>query len=225
MFGSTMICDCGWSSSKKPNKILENYQKRTAISLFMFALIFVGSLIFISTWGQHSLSVVSIKAKQTLGLATQYDMTHYAQICLDRKFYDLAETALLSAYEHGADKETLAELGILQAKQRKDYEAMQTLGQYFKEGGTELEAQYEYAKTLDRNGHIDLARQYYLVVLEAKPDTVQTTVAQHYVKMLLRSNRLRDARQLIASYRRKGSNTGLFLEQEWQEIRQRMAAN
>jgi hypothetical protein len=171
------------------------------------------------TWDQYFFEIIPLKAKLTIGGMTPDNYARLADICKIRKNLDCVETALAGlATSDASHIEALATLGGVQANRHEFKQAANTFAIYFKNGGQSPDAAYDYARSLAEIGLIDQAAQYYQAVLKAKPDTMQITVTQDYVKMLVAHGRLADAKSLIQGIRAKGGNASMFMEDEMQKI-------
>jgi tetratricopeptide (TPR) repeat protein len=97
-------------------------------------------------------------------------------------------------------------------------EAVNTYRTFFSKGGVDLEASYNFARALGQVGMVDEASKYFDYVLGAKPDVVQVTVVQNYVKLLMEANRLDQAQKLIEGVRKQSETSAYFMEDEFKKI-------
>ena len=111
--------------------------------------------------------------------------------------------------------------------QRAKYnEAAQSYYKFFKSGGQDLESSYNYAKTLSQLGQVDEAIKYFDQVLGAKPDVLQVTVIQNYVKLLVENKRFVQAKVLIEHVRKDGGEAaGSFMDAEYKRIQELTTAS
>src|SRR5258708_6303207 len=79
-----VVCDhCGFSSPAKKNGVTNEIEKRTVVVYSMFLALFLASFIQLTNWDNHSLDIIPLKVKETLGMVNASDMNQIAQICLD----------------------------------------------------------------------------------------------------------------------------------------------
>lgn len=222
--GESVVCTCGWTNSTRAKKELAKQTDRTVMTISLFATLLVASFIQVVNWDKYSLSIIPLKAKQALGMASVGDYSEIAQICMERKKYDCAEKAYFGAFERNPQDLThLEKLGDLQVKQDLMLSAAQTYETYFKSGGGDLMAKFNYAKALAATKDYKKADQYFRDVLKAKPETMQITVTRHYIEMLVSTNELQKAKNVIDHFRKQGSNTSLFMKKEYDEINQKLS--
>jgi tetratricopeptide (TPR) repeat protein len=139
-----------------------------------------------------------------------------ASICMERKKYDCVEQQYARLGQQ--NPQLMLRLGKFQMSRAHYNEAVNTYRTFFSKGGIDLEASYNFAKALGQVGQIDEAAKYYDYVLGAKPDVLQVTVIQNYVKLLMEANRLDKARTLIEQVRHKSDTSAYFMETEFKKI-------
>lgn len=217
---SPLICPiCGYSHSPtnmRVNDLLERRFIKTAIGV---ALALIVAFVQTATWDKYALEIIPLKLKQFTGLANQDDLQQIAKICLERKRHDCVETAYVSLAQSG-ENEFFAELGKYQARLGKLADAKTSFAQYFNHGGLDLEASYQFAKVLGQSGQVDQSASYFDHVLKSKPDTLQVTVTQNYVRMLLNNGRKDQALKIIQSIRKTSPSASLFMEEEFRQLKQ-----
>jgi tetratricopeptide (TPR) repeat protein len=215
---SPVICNnCGYIPSTLPVSVKAETEKRVIAIFAPICALVLFSYIQLMTWDSHSIEILPLAAKQTLGISSVADNDRYAEICMDLKKWDCVE--INYAKVAAADPTKLPRLGNFQMKRAKYNEAAQSYFAFFKSGGNDLEASYNYAKALAQLGQVDEATKYFEQVLAARPDVLQVTVVQNYVKLLLDHQRYEEARKLIADIRSRGPETGSFMEAEYQKIK------
>jgi tetratricopeptide (TPR) repeat protein len=222
--GESVICRCGWSNSTKAKKEVAKQTDRTILAIAVFAAFIVASFIQVVNWDKYFFSIIPLKSKQMLSLASTTDFVRIAEICMERKKFDCAEQAYFGAYEaNPKDLTHLEKLGDLQVRQELMLSATKTYDTYFASGGANIDAKYNYAKALAATNNTEKAEQYFREVLMAKPDTLQITVTRHYIEMLVKNNDLQKAKRVIEHFRKQGFNTSLFMKKEYEEIQQKLS--
>src|ERR1700683_5204878 len=129
-------------------------------------------------------------------------MAHYTSICLDRKYYDCVEEDYAAIAKIAHNPTNLLRLANFQMSRFEHKEAAQTYKAFFDGGGDDLDARYNYARVLGENGEIDQASKYFEEVLKSKPEILQITVIQNYVRLLMKANRKTRAMQLVSFVRK-----------------------
>ncbi len=213
-----VICNhCGFTSSN--DEIMQGKIERRSIVWFSAISVFViAAHIQLSNWDKHSLSIIPLGVKSTLGMMSQADHEHKAEICIDLKKWDCVETSYVSIAK--ADSTQWQRAADFQMKRAKYAEAAQSYYQFFQNGGESLEASYSYAKALAQLGQVDEATQYFDQVLASKPDVLQVTVVQSYVKLLMDHQRYDQAKVLIDKVRAQSGVTGeQFMDEELNQIK------
>ena len=223
-FNDSVICECGWTSSGKAAKESAKQIDRTCIYIAVFAALLIGSFIQAVNWDKYFLTIIPLKVQQLTGTATADQLNQIAEICMERKKYSCSETAHFQAWKKEPKNLIhLEKLGDLQVKQNVMLSAVKTYDTYFENRGDNLDAKYNYAKALAATNDTKKAEKYFKMVLKAKPDVLQITVTRHYINMLVKNEQLRKAKQVIEHFRRKGTNTGLFMDKEYKEIKSKMS--
>jgi predicted Zn-dependent protease len=158
-------------------------------------------------------------------MASEADLSHIADICIDLKKPSCAIDALTQAsQQQTVSQKSLFRLGKIFWQTQQATKAIAPLSAYFKRGGKELEAAFIFAQALSQTKNFEKSDEYFRFILNSKPNTLQITVTQAYVQMLKDSNQLGRALSLIKEFRKKGENTGLFMNRELKEIQQMMAS-
>jgi tetratricopeptide (TPR) repeat protein len=202
---------------------IEGGERRT-ITIFAGVLAFLClSFMLVMNWDIHSLAVIPLKIKETVGASNPADIERMGEICMDLKKWDCVESNYSQAAAH--DPQQLTRLGQFQMKRAKWQAAAQTYYRFFQSGGQDLDASYNYAKALSQLGEVDEAVKYFDMVLAAKPDVRQVTVVQNYVKLLMDHQRYDQARALIQGIRKQGPDSSLFMETEYKKIQDMATAS
>lgn len=213
-----VICDhCGYTGAPGPALVRKAAEKQTLIIYVSFVTIAVACFMQIMSWDSHWLDSIPVRMKGTIGLGSAADVERMAEICMDLKKWDCVESEYHKA--GSIDSTKLSRLGHFQMKRAKYHDAAQSYYSFFSKGGSDLEASYNYAKALAQLGQADEATKYFEQVLAARPDVLQVTVVQNYVKLLIDHGRNDQALRLINDIRGKGPETGSFMESEYQKIK------
>ena len=214
---------CGFVSNNHDKKLDQHLESRFVKVAFLTAIGLILGFLQTASWDKYALEIIPLKIKQFTGMASNDNMVRIAQICSKRLKHDCVETAYASL-AHRGQNDYFAELGKYQVRRGNKNAALQSLGQYFKQGGSDLDATYQYAKVLGDAGKADEATTYFDSIIKAKPETLQITVVQNYVKMLVNNNRRVEALKLIRDTRKSSSSASMFMEEEFKQLEQQVAA-
>ena len=214
---SPIICNnCGYTGSGKRQAVKQEVEKNTIILFSTFCAIALGSFFQLANWDSHSLEVIPLKLKATFGMSSNADNERMGEMCLELKKYDCVEASYKKVA--AVDQTKLPRLGQFEMKRAEYNEAAQTFYGFFQKGGADLEASYSYARALAQLGQIDDATKYFEQVLAARPDVLQVTVVQNYVRVLMEHKRFDQAKKLILNIRGKGPESAAFMEAEFKKI-------
>lgn len=218
------ICNhCGFSGSDKVEKHSVAGERNVIKVFSTLAILFVASYIQLANWDNHSLDIIPLKIKEATGTLSTADNEQYAQICMELKKWDCVETEYSLVAKQ--DPNQILRLANFQMKRAKYNEAAQTFYSFFQNGGNDLEASYSYAKALAQLGQVDEATKYFDQVLAARPDVLQVTVVQNYVKLLMDHQRYDQAKKLIVDIRKLGPTADMFMETEFKHIKEMTTAS
>lgn len=213
-----LICNhCGYTHSQTNSIAKGQTEKQTIVIFTSVVIVTVLAFVQLLNWDKYALEMIPLKIKSTIGMTSVSDSNRSAEICMELKKWDCVE----SNYKTVAivDPSQLSRLGHFLMKRGKFSDAAQSYYAHFKNGGNDLESSYNYAKALAQLGQVDDATKYFEQVLAARPDVLQVTVIQNYVKLLMDHQRYDQARRLIQDIRGKSPESGLFMESEYKKIK------
>jgi tetratricopeptide (TPR) repeat protein len=215
-----IVCDsCGYVATAAEREADHHLENRLVMATCIFSIGVVMFFTHIMTWGSYAFEVPMLQALRFTGMASTASLERMNAICMNLGKYDCVEDTYLQLAR--TDYSYLERLGIIQVRRSEFKQAAETFRNYLAKGGKSVEAQYQYARALSETGQIDEAAKYYEYVLAARPDVVQTTVIQNYVKMLMNKNRLTEARKVIQAIRTRGVVAAEFMDKEFKEIETR----
>ncbi|MEO0335909.1 MAG: hypothetical protein AAF202_05935 [Pseudomonadota bacterium] len=227
-FDGIIICECGWTSSVKNQAANTKMNDRVCIAIAVFAALLVAAFVQVVNWDTHAFDIIPLKAKQISSTASGDDLNAIVEICMERKKINCAEEALMDLYNlDKTNGEALARLGDLQTQASRHEDAVKTYDLFFGVDGTKptLDDKFNYAKSLAATNQTEKAEKYFKQILKSKPGVLQITVTRHYIKMLVANEKYKKAKDTLDYFRRQGSNTKLFMEQEYLEIKKKLARN
>ena len=212
-----VVCNhCGCTVSNSETLLDAEGEKKTIIAFGAILIFILASFIQLMNWDNYSLEIIPLKLKETLGMRSPADLERTAEICFELKKWDCVESNYSARAQ--TDSTQLPRLGAFQMKRAKYNEAAQTFYSFFQKGGSSLEASYNYAKSLAQLGQVDEAIKYFDQVLAAKPDVLQVTVVQNYVKLLMEHRRFEQAKKLITDIRKTSPESASFMDTEFKKI-------
>lgn len=201
----TVCNNCGHVNSQSSLKQKKEMSKGYA--LLMLSVTAIITLVFIQMahWRQHSLTMIPLQIKSVLSVMTSVDYEKQAEICFDLHHYECAADALkVVAFNDPNNLDKLEKYAKSLVMSENYEQASQVYKQYFNKGGESLDAAYDYAKVLVRQGLVGVASKYFNMVIDAKPDVFQVTVAKNYVKALIESENISSLKSLLRRYKAQG---------------------
>lgn len=217
------VCNtCGHVVSDSENRARRQNELRSLRWVVGMAAFILLVFIQVSSWGARSIEVLPLQISEWLGMTSAEGSERMAAICLETKKYDCVEKHY--AVVAVRDPNQLARLGKFQFNRQKYTEASQSLQSYFIRGGTpdNIEVRYVLARAMGETGRVDEASVHYNAILAAKPDVLQVTVAQNYVKLLVQNGRLEQALKVIDSIRSRGDSVAQFMDGEYRDISRKL---
>lgn len=214
---SPVVCDtCGFVITSSVEEQQDHMDKRFTRLAFGLAFVMVAGFMQLSIWDTHAIEVIPLQVKELLGTSSNQDIEQFADICMDRKKLDCVEKEYTRLGDR--DPSQLLRLGKFQMQRAHYTEAVNTYRTFFSKGGIDLEGSYQFARALGQVGMVDEAAKYYDYVLGAKPDVLQVTVIQNYVRLLMDAQRFDKAKQLIQDVRSKSAASAYFMDDEFKKI-------
>jgi tetratricopeptide (TPR) repeat protein len=202
---------CGHVLSNNQSDYDSKTAKNVMVYLLFFAIVVVTVFFQVRNWDRHAISVIPLQIKAAIGALNVQDLEERAAMCLERRYYDCTEEDYTGVANATRDPKMILRLGKFQISREKYADAARTFQAYFQVGGNDMSAQISYAKALGQIGNIDEASNWYERILAAKPDVVQVTVIQNYVKLLLAANKTERAKELVA-FVQENANSGFMSE-------------
>lgn len=212
-----VVCNhCGMTISNNEAKLAESIERSTLKFMGLFTVLVLTGAFLLTNWDTHSLEIIPLKVKEIAGATSPSDWEQLASICLDLKKYDCVE----EQYKKAAlvDAKSYIRLGRFQLQRSEPQAASSSFAAYFQNGGTDIDAAYEYAKLLGEAGQVDQAAKYFEQVLAAKTDVLQVSVIYAYVKTLVKGGKYAEAKALIENVRKQAPTGEQFMADEMKQI-------
>ena len=217
-----VVCqECG-STVTDSQKVEE---KKQYWSFFWTLAVICGVILilffYMRNWQGQAGEVLPIQLKSLIGLAEVDDFERLQSVCEDLQkvdcIADLTHKIQLKQPGHLMSLERLGHIKYL----TKDYDgAVDAYRTYFVHGGRGSDALYEYAVSLENEDNLEKARSIYEIALRQKPDTLQITVYEKYVKLLVRTGDLAKAIETIEYVQSKATRSTDFMDAELKRLKQ-----
>ena len=219
-FGNTAICECGWTKDLSSEAKKYEYNLNvTSVILVTVATFISLSFIHIVNWDNHFIAIIPLKTKQILGVADISQLKQIETICMERKKWNCVIDTYNNIYEQDPNQiESLHKLGRIYVSLDNNEAAVTTYQKYFEQGGADIDAHYEYAKSLGQVGKIKESTLQYQIILNSQSNTLQTTVTKSYVGMLMTHRMWLQAKEVIEDYRKRSRSGKFFMEPEMKKI-------
>lgn len=223
---AVIICNhCGYTAEGPAHRFDYKTDKKSIQLIAAISALLIVALVHSGNWGGAATQIIPLKLKAWTGFADESDYRAIADICIARIKQDCVEKALAQVMDLNPTAiEVKAELASFLMRSGREAQAESYFADYFKSGGMSAESAYEFAKLLEKQNRIDEASKYYDIALVNKPDSLQVTIVQSYVKMLMSVGRLLEARTVIDSVRNQGESAKAFMTKEYDEITSSMMA-
>lgn len=212
-----IVCDhCGDTTPNTSDVVQERIETNVIVTMVGLGALIIAGYIQLMNWDRYSLSIIPLSLKEIAGSTSPSDWEAKAAMCLELKKYDCVETQYAKAAQFAPIE--YARLGKFQMQRENFAAAAKSFNSYFNNGGDDLEVAYQHAKALGQTEQVDEAVKYFEKVLGARPDILQVTVVNNYVKLLMNHQRYAEAKTLIENVRKQGDSAGSFMEAEMQQI-------
>lgn len=201
---------------KSRSKNLTDEEKKTMCALAGFGLMMSFLMILFVGYGSNGLPVLWLSIKSVFSMADDSEHRRLIELCKEVNQLDCAA----KAHEKLAQNDFLANAsaGHFFLLKRDYTKALAHYERYFTAHPKDLNAAFDYARLLSWDGRRMEADKYYLMVINAKPNMLQHTVAESYVRHLLKYNDAETAKKFLRKWRSKGENASYFLESEWRSL-------
>lgn len=216
-----IVCNhCGFSPDDRVVEKQQKHEKQFVTGLIVASLLIVASYIHVVEWDQHFFTIIPLKMRQMIGSASGEDLRKIVQICEVRLRHACVQQALAElARKEPTNADVMYDLGEIQRKTGQDASAVASYREHFTRGGNRPEAAYQLARIMEFNGKYQEAQDYYSRALMAKPETLQVTVVQNYVDMLIKLGKKDEAKSIIEDVRTKqGPTANYFMAKEYDSI-------
>ena len=189
----------------------KNITKGIAIAGFAI----MSAIIYFGNWGSYSISIVPLKARQWTGQLNEQSFDRLKNICMDLKKYNCVEKAHSSFFNSSDNLEVLEQLGEFQYRRKRINHASKSYNKYFTKKGRSVKAAYNYARILEKQGHVDSALSYYKYALSVKPNVVQITVMRSYIDLLMKSGQKSKAKAVLLKFKPILKRSNSLVQQEY----------
>ena len=212
--GHTLFCKCGWHKSLNKKQQMA-IQKHITKGILIAGFGLMSSIMYVGNWGSHSLSIIPLKARQWTGQLNTNSFNKLKNICMELKKYNCVESAHSSFFRASNKLEVLEQLGEFQYRRKKFDSAGKTYNQYFTKKGRSVKSAYNYARVLEKQGHVDSALSYYKYALSVRANTVQITVMRAYIDLLMKAGQQSKAKAELLKFKPILKRSGSLVQQEY----------
>lgn len=209
-FDGIIVCpSCGHTESKNNKSLFLDFLS-SSVGFLIITTGLVFSLFAIKKWDTFVMKALPLQFRSAIGTANTGEHFKLVEICESRKN--------LSCVEKYTDKimqqqpENIEALRIKAHNQfiHKEFEAaFQNYKLYSELQGDNPDAFYELGKLYIQNNDVKMAIQSFETSINAKPDTLQITVLENYVKALIADQNYQKAYDTI-KYVQENSRKSLF---------------
>lgn len=220
--GSVAHCSCGAAIAMDSN--LVSKRDKASMSLIFMTILIIASVMHVVNWDTYALQIVPLKLKQLIGAASAHDLASIGEICDQRQKSNCVVDSYTNAYTIDTKHiQGLVRVGELQVQAKEYRQGVITYTNYFKSGGKDLEARYNYARALAEIGDFKSSKKQFSFLLSAKGGPSKFTIARSYVEYLIRFKEYTLAKEIIEKHRKSDEGAGLFLEKELTLVNQKLA--
>jgi tetratricopeptide (TPR) repeat protein len=183
---------------------------------FGAALCAVGmlALVHLINWGNSSLEVIPLKIKDVAGIASAENYSELADICMARGRYEcVADSYYRISKLNPSDVDVNLILGDLERRLGNHSKALRAYDEYIRlDGPDAVRVNYGRGQSLAAVGEIDSAFLAFDKAILSKPDVIQTTVTEAYLELLIKNERYKKAKTVIAEARTRARKSNLFAQ-------------
>lgn len=216
-------CVCGLGSQRIDSKVEQEISRQMLFLTAIIAVVCVPWVIFISQYHGFGTEIIGLKIGSALGMTSARAEGQLAELCARIGRDDCARSAYRqAASKHAQNLELWLAWAKFEARKKNPSQAVVAYAGYFANGGTDQLEHYRYAKALQDTGKAAEAIVEYQKMLEAEPETLQVTVAQNLVHLLMEQKRLDEALQAIQRFQGQGHNGGDYLNEELAKVRKEL---
>lgn len=219
-----VVCNhCGFTNDHREIEFRASQEKAFVKFIAIVGIVLITGFIHLVEWDQHFFTIIPLKMKQMVGLASNEDLRKIVQICEVRLRHSCVQQALADLGKRDPkDADVMLQLGEILRKTGQTAQAVAAYKEHFNRGGNSSEAAYQLAKIYEFSGQYNEAKEYYSRALLARPEVLQVTVIQNYVDMLIKLGESKDARGIIEDVRKKnGPSAHYFMAKEYDSISSR----
>ncbi len=191
---------------------VEPEHEGAAKRMLIFSVVLFAFLFHVSQWGSDSIRIVYLKAATTLGWASSDDWSSLARVCEERIKPGCLESALKGKANNSRLVSDYVRLGDFQRVQKRHAEALLSYNTGLMIDATTVDPKlfYGIARSYESTGETEKALAYYAKAIEIKPEVIQVTVTESYVKLLKRLGREDQAKEVLTEVRKRGNSDSLF---------------
>jgi tetratricopeptide (TPR) repeat protein len=219
----TVICSsCGWTTSHEEIIQENSADKKMALRIIVFAVLFFSGLMHNMIWGSYSLEILPLKLKHIISIAKEDDLLKIEKICIAQKRYSCLEVTYMDLVNmNKTNYRAAAELGHIQFRRNKISSAEKSYVTHFQRKGHDLKAAKNLASIYNNKNDIKKAIKYYELALRLDTESIPADLIRDYVELLARVNKTKQAVRVIEAVRQKGPVLKMFMVHEMNELKKR----
>ncbi len=216
------IVVCNHCGKVYSNSLLKPEAKGVLNFIYKSAVIIVfafGLLQQVVTWDTASIRVLPYQFKSLVAMDTSKNNIYLAKVCLQLDKLDCYQNYLHKALvRNPKDMKVRAEYGKTLFNTMNYKEAKQTLNVYKRFGGKDRKVIFAYARSLEALGETKSAAREYRWLLRQKPNFLQITVTEQYVKLLMKKGYNFQAKRYIQYVQRNSKVAPQFMQAQLEKL-------
>lgn len=174
--GMTIVCEsCGFVVSNAERNSQLASRHRVVVTAFSFALLMIVGLWQVTVWDSYALEAAPLQIRELAGTINDTGRERLAEICMERKRFACVEHEYAVVAKNDTSK--IFRLAKFQIGRHRWDKAVQSFTLFFRNGGSDIEAAFLFARALAHEGEVDEAGKYFKYVLNSHPDEVLKSAA------------------------------------------------
>jgi tetratricopeptide (TPR) repeat protein len=216
---NSAICACGYSTNTPLSKVYEKRSRNLKKVYGVGVLVVMGLYMHIMSWGSYATQIPGLKLSTLVGTASPKTYQTIVDACVQQNKWVCVQDTYLAWYKATGDVETISKLAHFRVLLKDYVNAAKAYESYYRIGGKDPAVAIQYGLVLEKNNDLENALKYFGIAIQTSdPGKLPAQATGEIVTILIKQQKLEQARQTIMSFWDSAENAKGYFNAEFDAL-------